>query len=416
MTTLDRARVDCARAGLPVVDLNGGQAGFSTTCPSCPGQLDVRLVDGDLDHKCPGGCDWSTIADQLYFRTGDAVLPPEFPSEKVPGATALGDVAPGTPKLRRCDVAGMLTTVPEPVDWLVEGVVARGTLTMLAGREKEGKSLLSLGFGGCAAGGGGEVAGLACQSSRVLVVDAENGDREIHRRVRSLGLDAIAAGRLEVFEARGFDLARDLDDLDDLLTDLYPDLLVLDSWRSLWSGEENDSGEVSAVLDPLRGLIRERNVGAVLIHHMRKGGGYRGSTAVGASVENILELARHDDDPDRRRRRLHNRACRYEQEAEDRWLRVEADRERGLLLIEPTDPYVPETGQPRGSMKERLLGVLTNTPTAWPAWAHSADVDPKHGTARRARDELVAEGCVEPGVGGFRLVEGGGEPPTPAVA
>jgi len=28
-----------------------------------------------------------------------------------------------------------------------------------------------------------------------------------------------------------------------------------DSFRSLWAGKENDSGEVSAVLDPLRNLV-----------------------------------------------------------------------------------------------------------------------------------------------------------------
>jgi len=255
--------------------------------------------------------------------------------------------------------------------------------------------------------GGGELADIACQPGRVLIVDAENGDREIHRRVRSLGLDSRAAGRLEVFEARGFNLARDLDSLEDVLVNVAPDLLLLDSWRSLWSGEENDSGEVSGVLDPLRELIREHNVGAVLIHHMRKGGGYRGSSAVGASVENIVELARHEEDPDRRRRRLRNPACRYEQEAEDRWLRLEADRERGLLLIDSTEPYVPERAAPRLGMRERLLSTVGSTPLSWAAWARAAEVDPKHGTARRARDDLAAAGDVQQLEDGWaRTVEG----------
>src|SRR5829696_6658721 len=46
--------------------------------------------------------------------------------------------------LRRVDVAHMLSSEPERVDWIAEGIVARGTLTLIAGREKEGKSLLAM--------------------------------------------------------------------------------------------------------------------------------------------------------------------------------------------------------------------------------------------------------------------------------
>src|SRR4051794_19688070 len=104
--------------------------------------------------------EWSN-AERTWLCIDDHVVPPG----RVPGATpprGVGTVAPapgspmntGDPRcqpggtsgtggtLRRCDVKLMLTTEPEPVDWLIGGVVARGTLTLLAGREKEGKSLL----------------------------------------------------------------------------------------------------------------------------------------------------------------------------------------------------------------------------------------------------------------------------------
>jgi KaiC/GvpD/RAD55 family RecA-like ATPase len=287
----------------------------------------------------------------------------------------------------------MLTSEPEPVDWLIEGVVARGTLTLLAGREKEGKSLLAMACAACGAGGGGTLAGIHVEPVRVLIIDAENGDRELHRRLRSLGLRANHAARIEVYEATGHDMRRHLHEIEAVLGSSKPDLLVLDSWRSLWAGDENDSGEVAKVLDPLRNLIRRHNAGAVLIHHMRKGGGYRGSSAIGASVENVLELARHEEDPDRRRRRLRNPACRYEQEADDRWLRIEADPEFGVLLIDETDPFHP-SAPARESAEEELLASLNGHPTSWAQWARDAGLDPKNGTARRARDRLVDRGRV----------------------
>jgi KaiC/GvpD/RAD55 family RecA-like ATPase len=316
------------------------------------------------------------------------------PSENGSSKPNSGGPTGGTPgTLRRCDVAGMLTTEPEPVDWLIEGIVARGTLTLVAGREKEGKSLLCMAFAACGVADGGTLAGIQVAPMRVAIVDAENGTRELHRRLRSLGLRSTHADRIEVYEAPGHDLRRHLHEIEAVLKAFKPDLLILDSWRSLWGGDENDAGEVARVLDPLRNLIRAHDAAALLIHHMRKGGGYRGSSAIGASVENVLELARHEEDPDRRRRRLRNPACRYEQEAEDRWLRIEADRELGVLLIGETDAFHP-SAPARESAEEELLASLNGHPTSWAKWARDAGLDPKNGTARRARDRLVDRGRV----------------------
>ena len=173
----------------------------------------------------------------------------------------------------------MLTGEPEPVDWLIDAVVARGTLTLLAGREKEGKSLLSLAFAARAVVGGGTLAGIDVASASVVIVDAENGQREVHRRLRS------------------------------------------------------------------------------------------------------LQIARHDEDSDRRRRRLRNPACRYEQEADDRWLRIEADRERGLLLVDEAQPFHPTAGA-REDAAAALVAALNGKPTTWADWARDADLDPSR--VRRA--------------------------------
>jgi hypothetical protein len=135
----------------------------------------------------------------------------------------------------------------------------------------------------------------------VSIIDAENGRYEIHRRVKSLGLPSEG---VELHEPEGFDLRHDLADLERVLEADRPDLLVLDAYRSLWGGEENDSREVAAVLDPLRNLVRRFDVGALLLHHSGKGnGGYRGSSAIGASAELGFTLARDPGDPESRRGR-----------------------------------------------------------------------------------------------------------------
>lgn len=400
---LEAAHAEFAEAGVAPSPIEVG--GFEALCPSCPGSIAVAEVDGRVEMLCSGGCDRARIADALHGRRERAVA--------VPGASArglrlrgtpteLGSVGglaevptPGTPgTLQRLDVGDLLTRDPEPVDWIAEGVVARGTLTLLAGREKEGKSLLSLAVATRMVSGGGDLAGIDVCAGRALVVDGENGEREIHRRLRSLGLTTEQAGQLEVFEAVAHDLRTNLDELDAILAEHKPDLLVLDSWRSLWGGDENDSGEVARVLDPLRALVRRHDTAALLIHHLSRAGAYRGSTAIGASVEAVVALERNPEDDDRRRRRLRALACRYEQEAPDRWLRIEADRAKGLLLIGPAEPFAARAGA-RDSAEEALIAAMPDAPATFAAWARAAGLDPKHGTARRARDHLADAGTVQ---------------------
>jgi KaiC/GvpD/RAD55 family RecA-like ATPase len=376
----------CHKSGVEVESREThGLRALCDRCAELPYDRKPRLYPGEFEKKVPsatapmGG---GTVAPgaEPPINTGDSGVPPVW--------------HPGTiGTLHRCDVAAMLGSEPEPVDRLIEGVVARGTLTLLAGREKEGKSLLSMAFAGCGVTGGGSIAGIPVEPLRVLVIDAENGERELHRRLRSLGLGPDHSERIEVYEAHGHDLRRNLGEVEALLIELAPDLVVLDSWRSLWGGDENDSGEVARCLDPLRDMIRKRDCGGVLIHHMRKQGGYRGSSAIGASVENVLELSRDEEDDDRRRRRLRNPSCRYEQEANDRWLRIEADRERGLLLVDEAEPFRPTMAK-RDDAAADLLAELNGQPLSWSEWATSAGLDPKNGTARRARDGLFEAGSV----------------------
>jgi KaiC/GvpD/RAD55 family RecA-like ATPase len=390
---LDRAAVTCA-------PLPGG--GWEAICPCCGAGGVMQWREGDQGWTCRNGCHPSTIADTLHSRANrpfndEVAKVPEVP-------TPYGAGTSGT--LRRCDLAHMLATDPEPIDWLVQGVVARGYLSLFVGREKTGKSLLGLATSARCAEGGGTVAGIQCADAKVLYLDCENGSREIHRRVRALGLST--SNRLVVYEGVGFNVATGLDEVDQILTDVKPDLFWLDSWRSMWAGDENSAQEASRVLDPLRELIRRHNVGAGLLHHANKLGQYRGSTAVGASVESIVEFVKADGDEDRRRRLLRNSACRFEQEADDRWVRIEADRSRGLVLIDEAEPYKPSTGRPhtaRDETEEVLLATLNGSFTSWSDWARAAGLDPKNGTARRARDELANRGAVSTAQGLWRRAD-----------
>lgn len=313
-------------------------------------------------------------------------------AERIVAASSNG----ATPaKLRRLDVARMVREQPPPVPWVIEGLVARGMLTVLNGREGEGKSLLAMALAAGVLTGQTE-AGLVCERGRVMVVDAENGEHEIHRRVRTLELPAED---VEVFEAQGFDLRRDSAELERAIEEHRPTLLVLDSYRTLWGGEENDSGEVAAVLDPLRNLVRRLDAGALLLHHSGKvNGAYRGSSAIGASAELGFTLARSDADPeDSPRRYLATWKCRPAEKPPRRWLRLSV--EAGRVFIDQADP--PEEEEPAKpapvteELTPRVRAVLGEQPMSLADVARGVGYDPKNRSVRRVLDALLEAGEAE---------------------
>jgi RecA-family ATPase len=143
-----------------------------------------------------------------------------------------------------------------------------------AGRKKGGKSLVQLALGaGMASGDGavaGTVAGIIVKPAKVLLIDAENGRGEIHRRLRNLGLAPAYASRLVIVKARSIDLRQGLGQIKGQLDEHKPDLLLLDSFRSLWRGSEKDEEEFADALYPVSALAHERNIAISLTHHAKK--------------------------------------------------------------------------------------------------------------------------------------------------
>lgn len=356
---------------------------WHAACPLCsaprrPLTIAEAERDGPVRLTCRSGCAESALLAALG-------LGPATEHEAAAGPAVV---------LRVLDMERLLTTDPEPVPWIAAPLLARGAVTMLAGREGQGKSMLALALA-AAIGHGSTVAGIRCEQGRVLVVDAENGEREAHRRVRGLG---VKAGALVYVEADGFNLRTQLDQLAALLADHAPDVLVLDSFRSLAPGlDENDSAPVEATLGPLRGLARHHDCGVLLLHHAAKASdGYRGSTAIGAAVELGFTLARERDDPQARtRRRLACWKCRLAPEPEPRWLTLEAHDGRVVIgsAEQPADPVAGPTRE--DDLAQRLGEIAAERgPSRWGELCAAAGANPGTGTSNRARDRALQAGAL----------------------
>ncbi len=302
--------------------------------------------------------------------------------------------ADGHPKLSLFDVDQMLASEPPPVPWIAHGLLVRGAVTMLIGREGTGKSLLALAVAR-AIGQGKVVADIDCSRGRALVVDAENGRAEIHRRLHALDVKQDT-----VFYAGtdGFNLRADLGQLEALLERVRPDVLVLDSLRTLAPGlEENDSGPAEQTLGPLRELARRFDCAILLLHHSRKSGDeYRGSTAIGAAVELGFALTREHKVADAgARRTLTCWKCRPAPEPEPRWFTLQAAGSRVVIEAAPAPAASPTPGSRTVELAQQLSAAAADLGAqSWAVLCAHVRTDPGSGTAKRARQQAMDDGLL----------------------
>jgi AAA domain len=293
--------------------------------------------------------------------------------------------------IRFLDVASMASTPPPPVPWLAPPMLPRAALTALYAPGGDGKSLLSMALAAAIARGS-ELAGIACEHGVTVYLDAENGEHEIHRRVHALGLPASG---VRVADASGLDLRADLVEVEAVVTDTSPDLLVLDSFRSMTPGmEENDTAQTARALDPLRRLAHESGTAILLIHHANKAGrDFRGASSIRDAVDVLWHLGRQEDDPDPRRRFLRNRKMRVAADGQCLWLRLDVDRGRVLVdQAEPPEEARPVTRPVRAKLSDEILARISDSPMRLAAVAELLGRNPKDGSVRNALAGLIEDG------------------------
>jgi hypothetical protein len=172
----------------------------------------------------------------------------------------------------------------KPPEELVPGLAWSGNTTLLAAREKQGKSTYVAFCAAVLSRGKGQI---------VLWVSLEESEGHIGRRFKMFG-----ASPDQVFVAGNIE-NRDVG-LRDLISECQASLVVIDSltaWATHKIEDMNSSGKVTPIMLRLASIARETNVAMVVIHHATKSGGkYRDSTAIGACVDMIIEMAKNRTD------------------------------------------------------------------------------------------------------------------------
>ncbi len=206
------------------------------------------------------------------------------------------------PIVRAADIAD----TEEGPRWLVEPLWARAGVGILGGAPKCCKSWLALEMALAVAGSVPCLGVFGVEDpGTVLVYMAEDAAPVVKARLRGIcrhrGLDLGALPvHLITAPALRLDRAHDQVRLRAAVASYAPRLLVLDPFVRLHRIDENDAGQVSAVLGYLRELQRAHDVAVVVVHHARKGGvgaqagqSLRGSGDFFAWADSLLYMRRH---------------------------------------------------------------------------------------------------------------------------
>jgi hypothetical protein len=190
------------------------------------------------------------------------------PAEASTAAAAYGNAAA---KWRPTPMSFDFDAVPDPPDWIVHGVIERGTVAMLSGDTGAAKSIVTMWLAVMALKGS-EWLNCSTRAARVLVIDEENPGGLVAARLRAMGLVNDERAGLRYFSREGFSLGTDDGDaaLVEQLRDFRPDLVVIDTLMSTTAVDVNDNVAAVATMKRLRALAREHACAVLLLHHERK--------------------------------------------------------------------------------------------------------------------------------------------------
>ena len=155
----------------------------------------------------------------------------------------------------------------QPIRFLVPGLIPKGTVTLLAGSKKAGKSTLATELASVVGDGGGKWAGFDVPASECkgwsILLCGEDPLEFIDERLWRIGYEAKNLNR------RGNEEV-DLADTLEYFEGAKVSLLVVDPSRKFYQGDEDGSDAPSQFFSLLERFAAEKDCAVVVTHHLKK--------------------------------------------------------------------------------------------------------------------------------------------------
>lgn len=212
------------------------------------------------------------------------------------------------------DIENFLEDV-EIVDWICEPIVAKKTLGFIAGLPETMKTWMMIDLAvECARGGGLWLGRFPTKGAKILFIDQERFKGETQRRFKAIIQEKdIDPKQLKdnLFVRCGtstrLDLNHSFDAFRKEVADIRPDIIIVDSFATFHTKEENNRRDIQEVLERVKQIRNEFKCTFLFIDHENKGVFHAktneeqpsamrmvGSIAKPAAAELVLTVRRHD--------------------------------------------------------------------------------------------------------------------------
>jgi AAA domain len=184
----------------------------------------------------------------------------------------------------------------EPPETVVPRLAWRGRVTLLAAREKDGKSTLAGAAAAAVTCGTPFLDGIALHGV-VVIAGLEEHPGEIARRLVGFKADP------RMVHIATYTEVSPVIELEMAVGQIRPALVIVDTLSAIAEGKLED-GSAKAwqpLMAALTKLARGYDCAVIIVHHARKSdGAYRDSSAIGANVDCIIEMRSDERDPNAR--------------------------------------------------------------------------------------------------------------------
>lgn len=217
--------------------------------------------------RCPGCGAWNTM-EEAIAAAADKGSAGKIAANQRPGTGAKAMLLKDIPE----DITLRIPTEISELDRVLGGGIVEGGLMLIGGDPGIGKSTLLL----------QACAHLARQGKRVLYVSGEESARQIKLR----------ASRLEISEPMYILAENALDEVENKIRDLQPDVAVIDSIQTMYRPEMASApGSVSQIREStslIMRLCKETGTSIFLVGHVTKDGAIAGPRMLEHMVDVVL--------------------------------------------------------------------------------------------------------------------------------
>jgi phage/plasmid primase-like uncharacterized protein len=196
-------------------------------------------------------------------------------------------------------IEDMMASISKP-DWLIKGILERGSMNLLFGEPGAGKSLFAMNWAFCAGNGDDWYGHKVKKELKTLIIMGE-GLRGASMRFKALSQKYGKAPKNIRLSRRSINLLDNsaADEIIKIVTELdfIPDIIIIDTLHRNMVGDENSSEDMALYFKSIELLARRLDAAIVTVHHSGHGdkGRSRGSSSIKAAMDAEFCVTKNGD-------------------------------------------------------------------------------------------------------------------------